>query len=319
VKKSIFVALLAIIVPSCRCADKTAAGPLHGAWVEMSVLQLDKPELAKFVDLARAAGLTTLYPSVFRYGCNFYGASKSPFDCGKEDLLGKFLEVVNEEAPEMRVVPWFERTIEIGSLTPASLAGNAALQEGPDAMVNGYRVVDLDNKDVRAHLLESILALRNYGMSSVQIDDNLEYDVSPTHTGNDAFKANPGLWKAKLTRFVDWLSAEVHAQAPGFRIEIAQNPEQFAVSTYLADWKEWDVDGAVVECYRSSGSAAATDPACGSGPRGVAFLANGVELDDDQILTAAKGLKDRGFVLFCLGRLGNREKLVGELGDLLHR
>ncbi|MCX5786561.1 MAG: family 10 glycosylhydrolase [Elusimicrobia bacterium] len=298
---------------------KSASRPLHGVWVDMKVLQLDKPELERLVRLARAAGLETLYPAVFRYGCNFYSAPKSPFDCGKEDLLGKFLAVVRKEAPEMRVVPWFERTIHMGALTPGSLYVNTALQEAPDARVDGYRVVDLDNKDVRAHLLESILALRDYGINSVQIDDHLAYDVSPAHSGNSAFKAAPELWKAKLTRFVNWLSAEVRAQAPGFRIEIAQNPRDFAAATYLADWTNWKVDEVVVECYRSSGYAAATDPACGKGRRGVAFLANGVELDDKQILTAAKGLKDRGFVLFHLGRMGNREKLAEELGKILRR
>jgi len=301
-------------------ADRAASGgPAHGVWVDRNVLLLDKPELARYVKLARAAGLTTLYPAVFRYGCNFYKAPKSPFDCGNDDLLAKFLEVVRETAPEMRVTPWFERTIHMGTLTPRSLYNDTAVQEAPDAKVDGYRVVDLDNKDVRAHMLQSILALRAYGLNSVQIDDHLAYDVSSAHHGNDAFKADPAFWKAKLTRFVNWLSAEVHAQAPGFRIEIAQNPRDFAAATYLADWKNWNVDEVVVECYRSSGKRAATDPACGGGRRGVAFMANGTELSDEEILTAARGLKDRGFILFHLGRLGDRPELVEGLGKILRR
>lgn len=308
-------------VPDAKpsAVDRTAAAPLHGVWVDLKVLQLDRQELARYVRLAHQAGFNTLYPAVFRYGCNFYKAPGSPFDCGNDDLLAKFLAVVRETAPEMRVTPWFERTIHMGALTPRSLFNNTAVQEAVNAKVDGYRVVDLDNKEVRAHMLRSILALRAYGLNSVQIDDHLAYDVSPAHSGNDAFKASPELWKAKLTRFVNWLSSEVHAQAPGFRIEIAQNPRAFAARTYLADWKNWKVDEVVVECYRSSGQVAATDPACGAGRRGVAFMANGTELSDKEILTAARGLKTRGFILFHLGRLGDRPELVESLGKVLRR
>ena len=296
-----------------------ASKPLHGIWVDMKLLQLDKPELARFVRMARAAGLQTLYPAVFRYGCNFYNAPASPFDCGKEDLLGKFLAVVREEAPEMRVVPWFERTIQIGALTPASLAGNTSVQEPPNAKTHGYRIVDLDNAAVRSHLLQSILALRSYGLRGVQIDDHLAYDAMPGGGDNEAFRSDPAAWRAKLTRFVNWLTAEVRRQDPGFRVEIAQNPKAFANANYLADWQNWKVDEVVVECYRSSGHTAATDPKCGSGRRGVAFLANGTQLSDDEILAAARDLRNSGIVLFHLGSLKDREKLVTELGRILRR
>ena len=299
--------------------DRTASKPLHGIWVDMKLLQLDKPELARFVRLARAAGLQTFYPAVFRYGCNFYNAPASPFDCGKEDLLGKFIAVVREEAPEMRVVPWFERTIQIGALTPKSLAGNTSVQEPQNAKTHGYRIVDLDNAAVRSHLLQSILALRSYGLSSVQIDDHLAYDALAGDGDNGAFRSDPAAWRAKLTRFVNWLTGEVHQRAPGFRVEIAQNPSEFANTNYLADWKNWKVDEVVVECYRSSGYAAAMDPKCGNGRRGVAFLANGTQLSDEEILTAARALRNSGIVLFHLGNLKDREKLVTELGSILRR
>jgi len=297
--------------------NAASSKPLHGIWVDMKLLQLDKPELARFVRLARAAGLQTLYPAVFRYGCNFYKASASPFDCGKEDLLGKFIAVVREEAPEMRVVPWFERTIQIGALTPKSLADNTSVQEPPNAKTHGYRIVDLDNALVRAHLLQSVLALRSYGLRSVQIDDHLAYDAVAGDGDNEAFRSNPAAWRAKLTRFVNWLTAQVHERDPGFRVEIAQNPADFADANYLADWKNWKVDGVVVECYRSSGYAAAMDPKCGNGRRGVAFLANGKQLSDEEILTAARALRNSGIVLFHLGSLKDRENLVTELGSIL--
>ncbi len=63
----------------------------------------------------------------------------------------------------------------------------------------------------------------------------------------------------KLARFFNWLSAEVHSRTPGFRLEIAQNPRDFAASTYLADWKSWNA----------------------------ALLANGTELSDEELPTAA--------------------------------
>lgn len=309
----------AVTAPSAP-ADRRVAAARHGVWVDIGLLRKDRTEIARYVRLARDAGLTNLYPAVYRYGCNFYNAPASPFNCGGEDLLGKFMQVVKETAPEMKVTPWFERTLHMDPVkTQKPLFSDASVQEAADARVDGYRIVDLDDPRVRAHMLQSVLALRAYGVNSVQIDDHLAYDVSPAHTGNDAFKRNPEFWKAKLTRFVNWLSAEVHRQAPGFRIEIAQNPRGFAAKTYLADWGNWKVDEVVVECYRSSGKAAAFDPACGSGRRGVAFMANNTELSDAELFTAARGLKDRGFLLFHLARLGDRPALVKGLGGILKK
>jgi uncharacterized lipoprotein YddW (UPF0748 family) len=299
-------------------AAAATAPARHGVWVDIKLLQQDKAEIARYVLLARAAGLTTLYPAVYRYGCNYYNAPASPFNCGREDLLAKFMAVVKETAPEMKVTPWFERTLQMDpAKTQPALFNDTAAQEAPDARVDGYRVVNLDDPQVRRHMLQAVLALRAYGVDSVQIDDHLAYDVSPAHTGNDAFKAAPAVWRAKLTRFVNWLAARVHEQAPGFRVEIAQNPRSFADKTYLADWGDWKVDEVVVECYRPSGRASAYDPGCGGGRRGVAFLANGAELPDAEILAAARGLKDRGFVLFHLARLGDRPALVKGLGAVL--
>ncbi len=288
--------------------------PTYGAWVPHTVLNTTA-QMTAVIDRARAAGLDTLYVAFARYGCGFFPSAHLPRCAGsKLDSLSVFLDLA--EPAGIRVVPWFERLLQV---PPGSVDG--ALVEAVPLSREGFDVLDVASPAVREMLLGGFAELAaDPRVREVQVDDHVAYDAALAGSSK-------GQYQAKLTRFVNWLATSFHEAAPGKAFTIAPNPLAYSKANHLAAWDGWTaVDGVLVQCYRSTGSAVVADGSCTTpagrvSGLGVAGTWNGKPLSDESLLTVLRyqHSRRRSFALFHVGELFTRPSLAAKMALVLGR
>lgn len=282
----------------------------YGAWVPHTVLGTTG-QMKAVVDIARAAGLDTLYVAFARYGCTYYPSQHLPrCTSAKNDSLRQLLDLAKPAG--LRVVPWFERLLQI---PPGRM--DASLLEPKRLNRDGFDTPDVASPKVRQLLLGTFVELAaDPRVDEVQVDDHMAYDASLA--GSQASQ-----YRKKLTSFVNWLASSFHAATGGKAFTIAPNPLAYSTSKYLAAWDAWTaVDGVLVQCYRPTGSAVISDGSCLAGGvdgLGVAGTWNGKPLSDDSLLTVLRFQHDRrrSFALFHIGELFSRPGLVARMAQVL--
>ena len=290
-------------------------GPIKGVWISHLWLASER-SMREVITNARRAGLNTLYPVVSRYSCAYFKTDSMPYCDSQGDVFGRFLQLTRQLAPGMRVVPWFERSLQVKY---------AFANENPDmieaiSIDESFPTLNLDRSDVRQMIFTALSDVMAYpGVDRVHVDDGIEY-LSEARI----FASQANAYKQKLDRFVLAMIADFKRNHPGKIFEMSHLPQPFAENAYLAAWQNWPVDRMIIQCYRSTAEAILKSQECFQAPRGfrgqltgigIAGFANGRLLSNDEIITVMRHQLSRGddFILFEAAQLINNDELLDAL------
>ena len=293
--------------------------PVYGVWIPQRWLQ-SRDSMTTVIRKAQAAGLDTLYPVAARYSCAYFKSSVLPYCDQRGDRLAVFTKLVAALAPEMVIIPWFERNIQV----KYTFLNERSDLVDPASTAADFPTLDLDLPEVRDRIASSLAEVMAYpGVVGVHVDDGFEYIGEKTD-----FLASRAFYTRKLTYFVRDQLQRFKQRFPNALFELSHLPQPFAKNAYLADWENWQVDRYIIQCYRSSAAKILASRECFNAVNyakgrlsgiGVAGLANGTRLSSGELLQVlANQVRDgKSFVLFEAGELVASDALVSGMARLL--
>lgn len=293
--------------------------PVYGVWIADRWLGSES-QMRQVISLAQAAGFNTLYPVAVRYTCAYFKSSVLPYCTQGGDRLKIFTSLVAQLAPEMAVIPWFERSLQV-KYTFATERSDLIDAASTSA---DFPTLDLDLPEVRERIATPMSEVMQYpGVVGVHVDDGFEY-----HGENTDFKDNAFLYTRKLTLFVRDQISRFKTAHPTALFELSHLPQPFAKKAYLADWENWQFDRYIIQCYRSTAAAIINSRNCYNivnyaqgrlSGIGVAGTANGVRLSDDDLIQVLRNQvsQRKSFVLFEAGELVARPNMVSRMKQII--
>lgn len=283
--------------------------------------------------------LNTVYPTVWNWGYTLYPSAVAAGRSGTlidphpgfqgRDMLAE--AIAEGKRNNLRVIPWFEfgfmapSDSELAKRNPTWLTSR---RDGTKTKMEGeHERVWLNpfHPDVQQFILDlAVEIVSNYEVDGIQFDDHMGL---PVEFGYDEFtvqlykqehngklppenKDDPDWvrWRAdKITAFMKRVFQAIKQANPDCIVAVSPNPQAFAYSQYLQDWKTWEQQGLVeelfVQIYRNDSER---------------FIS---ELEQDEVLAARKhipvgigiltGLKGRSI---SVEQIHNQVAIVRNLG-----
>lgn len=306
------------------------AASIRGAWLDWTSLRGFQSDAVKarahldtLVDKAKTAKLNTFYVIAWRYGCAKFLAINDPVGikvprCSESvDFLQEVINAIKRRGANIKVVPWFERPIGVGSHEPIYKAtqefysSNKLLEPSNIFYTEGgfmFPMMNVAHPKVREILTAAMVSVvKNYNLEAIQIDDHLRLPAEHAQ--------NPELI-GKVIDFGNFWFAKFKGFFPGKRLEFAPLVLHFSVSRYGTDWMKWSskIDRILLQCYKKGVAEATDDSDCYDVPSavrskfmgiGIYNYMNGETLNDAEVIGLVKKqiTRKEAFVIFTLENL----------------